>query len=166
MNFHDYIINDIEEKKTLINVLPKNTELRKKKYISTIDEIKSNYLQNKENVANFIEYKFGKLMPIKQEISIDDKLKEMYKLEQILVLGNNNTTYLEKLEFDILLYQLMHYYDKSLDEVNKLIEEFIYKLEQAKVKVRLIDFRINIYSYLYMSYFFNEYYGKINKVKT
>lgn len=166
MNFHDYIINDIEEKKTLINVLPKNTELRKKKYISTIDEIKSNYLQNKENVANFIEYKFGKLMPIKQEISIDDKLKEMYKLEQILVLGNNNTTYLEKLEFDILLYQLMHYYDKSLDEVNKLIEEFIYKLEQAKVKVRLIDFRINIYSYMYMSYFFNEYYGKINKVKT
>ena len=39
MNFYDYIKNDMEEKKALIDVLPHNTEIRKKKFLDIFKSI-------------------------------------------------------------------------------------------------------------------------------
>ena len=57
INFKEYIVNDIEEKKVLIDLLPKNTTRRKEKFIDTLVEIKDKYQESKSTVQKFINYK-------------------------------------------------------------------------------------------------------------
>lgn len=156
MNFHDFILSDIEEKKNFLSSLPQNTKPRRKKYMDTIGEMMQIYNGHKEMLANYMKYKYEKLLPEKVEYNIEDKCKELIRLKRLLVLGNPDTSYVERLTFDVLLYEIMHYYDYSLPKVNDFIEHFINKFKSAGITLKLSDFKINIYAYVYMSYFFND----------
>lgn len=160
MNFKEYIINDVNEKKVLLDLLPKNTTKRKEKYKDTVLEIKDKYLKSKEDVKKFIDYKYEKLLPKKTIKSIELELREIEKLEELIVLGNPLTTFYEKMEFDLLLYDLMHYYDKSLEEVNKVIVKFLEKLKEAGVNIAPNDIKLNVHSYVYLSNIYNSYISK------
>ena len=77
MNFRDYILGDIEEKTAFLNTLPTNTVVRRKKFNSTIEEMKKAYNGHKDLVRNFINYKYDKLMPVKMEKNLEDKCKNI-----------------------------------------------------------------------------------------
>ena len=156
MNFREYILSDIEEKKNFLTTLPQNTKVRRDKYRNTISEMKATYEDHKKMLANFMNYKFDKLIPLKSERNIEDKCKELLKLKRLLMLGNPNTSYIEKLGFDIVLYELMHYYDYSLVKVNDIIDHFIKKFNSAGISITLNDFRISYFSYMYMHYHFES----------
>ena len=156
MNFRDYIFSDIDEKKVFLNTLPQNTKPRRSKYNETVDVIKEEYNGYKEMIANYINYKYDKLMPVKVDKNIEDKCKELLKLKRLLMLGNPSTSYIERLGFDVVLYELMHYYDYSLVKVNDIIDHFIKKFNCAGIKISLSDFGISYYSYMYMHYHFES----------
>lgn len=156
MNFRDYIFSDIDEKKVFLNTLPQNTKPRRSKYNETVDGIKEEYNGHKEMMANYINYKYDKLMPVKVDKNIEDKCKELLKLKRLLMLGNPSTSYIERLGFDVVLYELMHYYDYSLVKVNDIIDHFIKKFNCAGIKISLSDFGISYYSYMYMHYHFES----------
>ena len=146
MNFRDYILGDIEEKTAFLKTLPTNTVVRRKKLNSTIEDMKKTYGSHKDMVRNFINYKYDKLMPVKMEKNLEDKCKNLIILKRLLTLGNPNTTYMERLGFDMVMYELMHYYDYSLLKVNDIIDHFINKFNCAGIKVTLSDFRLSYYS--------------------
>jgi len=160
MNFKEYIVNDVSEKKILIDLLPKNTQRRKQKYQETIEEIKNKYVTTQSDVKKYIDYKYTKLLPIKQQVNIDQETRELNKLSKLLVLGNPLTSFFEKMELDILLYELMHYYDNSLENVNKTIYKFLEKLSDAGINMNLNDYKMNVYSYLYLKTILDKYQGK------
>ena len=157
INFKNYIVNDIEEKKVLIDLLPKNTPRRKEKYIDTVVEIKEKYQDSKEKVQKFINYKYDKLLPKKVAKNTENEEKELKKLNELLILGNPLTTFYEKMGFDLLIYDLMHYYDNSLEEVNKTICKFITTIIEAGGDISLDDFKLNIYSYLYIKKIYDNF---------
>jgi len=160
MNFKEYIVNDIGEKKVLIDLLPKNTPRRKEKYVDTLIEIRDKYQDSKEAVQKYINYKYEKLLPKKVNKSIENEEKELKKINELLILGNPLTTVYEKMGFDILLYDLMHYYDNSLDDVNNTITMFIKKIIDAGGDIRQDDFKINVYSYIYIKNIFDNFINK------
>ena len=147
MNFLEYILNDIEEKKALLDVMPKNSYIRRRKYNDTVKETNEIYTAHKENIAKFILYKYEKLLPQKEEYDTTQIEERMKQLENVLLLGNQDATYFEKMGFDILFYELMHYYKKSLTEVNLIIEKFLNIFDEVGVAYKDTDFKINIYSY-------------------
>ena len=150
MNFKEYIVNDVSEKKILINLLPKNTARRKEKFINTVVEIKDKYQETKDSLSKFINYKYDKLLPKPNNKSINQELQEVSKLNKLLTLGNPLNTIYEKMEFDLLLYDLMHYYDNKLETVNQKISEFVTLVAEADGHISLEDFKLNVYEYLYM----------------
>ena len=160
INFKEYIVNDIEEKKVLIDLLPKNTARRKEKFIDTIVEIRDKYQESKETVQKFINYKYDKLLPKKIAKSTESEEKELKKLNELILLGNPLTTFYEKMGFDLLLYDLMHYYDNPLEEVNKTICKFITTIIDAGADISLDDFKINVYSYLYVKNLYENFIAK------
>ena len=160
INFKEYIINDIEEKKVLIDLLPKNTKRRKEKIIDTLDEIKAKYQESKETVQKFINYKYDKLLPKRTVKNTEVEEKELKKLNELLLLGNPLTTFYEKMGFDLMLYDLMHYYDNSLDNVNETICKFITTIIDAGGDISPDDFKINVYSYIYIKNIYNNFITK------
>jgi len=160
MNFKEYIINDVSEKKILIDLLPQNTQRRKIKYQETIQEIKEKYLTTQSDIKKYIDYKYNKLLPKKQIVNVEQEIRELSKLSKLLIIGNPQTTFFEKMELDILLYDLMHYYDNSLENVNKTIYKFIDTLSNAGIIINLNDYKLNNYSYLYVKTLVEKYHGK------
>lgn len=160
MNFKEYIVNDISEKKVLIELLPKNTPRRREKYIDTIVEIRDKYQESKESVSKFINYKYEKLNPKQTKKNVESEEKELIKLNELLLLGNPLTTYYEKMGFDLLMYDLMHYYDNPLENVNITISKFITTIIDAGGDIDINDFKMNVYSYIYIK---NIYENFINK---
>ena len=150
MNFKEYIVNDVNEKKILINLLPKNTARRKEKFINTVVEIKDKYQETKNSLSKFINYKYDKLLPKPNNKNINSELQELDKLYKLLTLGNPLNTIYEKMGFDFILYDLMHYYDNKLETVNDKICQFITLVSEADGRVSLDDFKLNVYEYLYM----------------
>lgn len=160
MNFNEYITNDIEEKKVLLSVLPNNTPARRKKIKTTLEDFKSSYEETLKTISKFINYKYEKLYPEKKYIDIKETKNNILKLKRILKFGNNKTTYFEKMEFDIVLYNLMHYYDLSIIDINYWIDQFIKKFNLINIKLSEKDFSMNIYVFSYMKTFLENY--KVN----
>lgn len=155
-NFKDYIETDIEEKKEIINVMPTNTVARKKKYVETVQQIKEEYENHKNSVSQFINYNYEKLLPKEEIVNNKEQLERKYKLEKLMDLDNSLTTYYEKMNLDQCIYVLMHYYNYSIEQLNNTISQIVDKFQNAGVTLTKKDFKINMYSYIYMEYFFNE----------
>lgn len=154
--FNDYITSDIQDKKVVLDLLPKNTQNRQIKYNETVDEIKKEYLMYQSSMSKFILYKFEKLMPKETFINTSNEESRIEFLDKIITLGNPITSFFEKLELDTVLYDLVHYYNFSITDINKNIKKIISKFKEAGIDITEEDFKMNTYEYIYMSYIFKE----------
>lgn len=156
MNFKEYIEKDIEEKKALLDLLPMNTEARVKKYKDTISDIINNYEPTIENTKKYIDYKYKKLYPTVTDKSelINNYNQSIEALKKMLIITNEYATYFERLELDVLVLELEHYYNHSLQENNENIIKIIEKFKLAGIPLTPNDFKLNVFSYNYMIYLF------------
>lgn len=164
-NFLEFIENDIDAKKTLLSNLPLKTKTNKKKFNEVLESIEEKYSDCKNDVKNYLMAK-NRSFAIKEDDKNIDKLKEkVTSLEEIRVLLNPSNTYIEKLGFDTLLYQINRYYKFSFDFdfFNEILNSFIDKFEEAGVKLSGGDFDYTCYVHEYMSSFMEVRYSKTKK---
>lgn len=169
-NFLNFIEEDIEAKKTLISTLPLRTKTNKKNYNEKIDLIKEKYENYKKSVKKYIESK-SKNYDVK---AIDKKLgklsDDVATLEHIRFVLNPLNTYYEKMGFDNLIYQINHYADFQFESLNKIINEFLDKFEQAGIFLTSKNFDYTYYVNQYMSAFLDvrtkksSNYSKVSKI--
>ena len=161
-NFHDYILKDIEEKKALLEVFPINTALRREKMIDTLNDLKNKFSKSRADLKKYIIYQYETILPKKTIYNVDIEQKEIEELKKMLTPGNPKTTFFEQMGFDMILYKLMHYYNISISDINKLLKSYLSKFNDVGVKLSEKDFKINPYLYTYMAYFFKDD-GTVNK---
>lgn len=162
MNFKEYIEKDIEEKKALLDLLPMNTEARVKKYKDTITDIIKNYEPTIENTRKYIDYKYKKLYPVTTDRNemINNYQQSIDAFKKMLVVTNDYASFLERSELDVLILELEHYYNHSLQENNDNIIKIIEKFKQAGIPLTENDFKLNVFSYNYMIYLFQMIKGQ------
>lgn len=162
MNFKEYIDKDIEEKKILLDLLPMNTEARVRKYKETVDEIVKNYKNILSSVREYVNYKYAKLYPSKIDRSaqIKQKEEEIELFKSLVMITNPKVSFYEKLGFDMLIFDLEHYYNNSLTDNNEIIKKILVSFKEAGINVSEKDFKINVFSYNYMVYLFQLISGK------
>jgi len=110
-NFLDFILKDIEAKKTLDFTAPTKTKTNQRKLYETIDSIQNKYREYQTNILNYMVAK-AKALDLKEEKDrnieiLNDKIEE---LRGVAALLNPTNTYLEKMGFSLLLYQINNYY--------------------------------------------------------
>jgi len=164
-NFYEYIEKDIEAKKNLISSLPTRTKTNIKKFNSTIDSVREKYSLYKDNVKKYLLAK-NKSFTIKDEEKNLEKLNDkVSSLQNIMFLLNPLNTYVEKMGFDTLLYEINRYYIFSFDFefFNEIINGFLDKFDLAGIKLTTDDFNYTCYVHEYMSSFLEVRYSKEKK---
>lgn len=160
-NFLNFIEEDIEAKKTLIDTLPTKTKVNKRKYNEKIDLISKKYEAYKNSLLKYINSKNSKLK-IKADSKNLEKLSEQVaNLEHVRFVLNPLNTYVEKIGFDSLLYEMNHYSEFQFNSLNKILNKFIEKFELINVKLSSEDFDYTCYVKEYMTAFLD-----VNKEKT
>lgn len=150
-NFLEFINKDIEGKRTQLESLPQKTKTNKKKFNTTIDEMITKYQEYEAVVYKYITVK-AKSLDIKDETPSDDKNKQkVIELEQVKFLLNPENTYLEKMGFDTLLYQINNYYTLNFKSLNAIINGFLDKFELAGIHLTSDDFNYTCYVHEYMT---------------
>ena len=152
-NFLNFIEEDISAKKTLIETLPTRTKLNKKKYNEKIDEMLLKYEMYKSSLLKYINSKNEKLK-LKKEPKKIDKISDLVaNLEHVRFVLNPMNTYVEKMGFDSLLYEINHYSEFQFESLNNILNEFIKKFELIKVNLNEKDFDYTCYVHEYMKAF-------------
>ena len=162
-NFLKFIEEDIDAKKTLIDTLPTKTKANKKKYNEKIEEISHKYEIYKMSLLKYINAKNSKLK-IKPIIKNLDKLTDKVStLEHVRFVLNPMNTYVEKMGFDSLLYELNHYSEFQFGSLNKILNDFLDKFELINIKLVSNDFDYTCYVNEYMTAFLEVREGKSKK---
>ena len=107
-NFLNFIINDITAKKESIQSLPIKTKTNIKKFNETIESYREKYDEYRTGVRNYLLAK-SRSFEIKDDgvNNIKDQINEkVIMLEQVKFLLNPSNTFVEKMGFDVLIYQL------------------------------------------------------------
>ena len=169
-NFLNFIEEDIEAKKTLIDTLPTKTKVSKRKYNEKIDLILDKYEKYNVSLLKYINSKNSRFK-IKNEAKNLEKLsEEVANLEHIRFVLNPINTYVEKMGFDSLLYEITHYSEFQFGSLNKILNEFLDKFELINIKLTSEDFDYTCYVKEYMTAFLdvrktkNEKYEKVSKI--
>ena len=169
-SFLDFIIEDIDAKKTLIDTLPTKTKASKKKYNEKIDSILEKYEIYKASLLKYINSKNSKLKLKSEPKNLEKLSEEVANLEHVRFVLNPLNTYVEKMGFDSLLYEINHYSEFQFGSLNKILNEFIDKFELINVKLNSEDFDYTSYVKEYMTAFLdsktkqNSKYEKASKV--
>lgn len=152
-NFLDFIVKDINAKKTLLSTLPTKTKTNKKKFNANIKDMENKYNEYKDSVRNYILAK-NRAIKIKDNRENLDKLNDtLINLENVKFLLNPSNSYFEKMGFDDLLYRLNNYYTFNFKSLNEIINGFLDKFELAGIKLTSDDFKYTCYVHEYMSSF-------------
>ena len=162
-NFLDFINQDIEAKKTLLSCMPTNNKTNKKKYNEKINSIIENYSEYKDSVEKYIVAKSEsfEISDAKKDLSVqvhpNDEFanleKKVNKLSEVVVMLNPLTTFVEKLEFDSLLFDITNYPSFSFERINEIIHKFVDKFEMAGIHLTANDFEYTYYVNEYMATF-------------
>lgn len=169
-NFLNFIEEDIDAKKTLIDTLPIRTKVNKRNFNEKIDSIIEKYETYRTSLLKYINSKNSKLKLKQENKSIEKLSEEVAKLEHVRFVLNPMNTYVEKLGFDSLLYEINHYTEFQFDSLNKILNEFLDKFEIINVKLVAADFDYTCYVNEYMDAFLdvrnkkNEKYEKVSKI--
>ena len=169
-NFLNFIEEDIDAKKTLIDTLPVKTKINKKKYNEKIDEISHKYEIYKTSLLKYINAKNSKLKIKQEQKNLDKLTDEVSVLEHVRFVLNPMNTYVEKMGFDSLLYELNHYSEFQFGSLNKILNDFLDKFELINVKLSSEDFDYTCYVNEYMKAFLevrtgkNKKYEKVSKI--
>lgn len=152
-SFYTFIKKDIEAKKNSIESLPTKSITARKKVISTINSVKEKYEVYLENLTKYIAAKKKNIIiPLDSTETLE--LKETIKgLEKARFLLNPYNTYVEKMGFDSLLYEIDNYYTFNFNSLNEIINAFLDKFELAGIKLTSSDFNYTAYVHEYMESF-------------
>lgn len=169
-NFLNFIEEDIEAKKTLLETLPVRTKVNKRNYNEKIDLILKKYEAYKTSLLKYISLKESKLKIKPQTKNLEKLSEEVANLEHVRFVLNPMNTYVEKMGFDSLLYEMNHYQEFEFTSLNKILNDFIDKFELINVKLNSNDFDYTCYVKEYMTAFLdvrqkkNEKYEKVSKI--
>lgn len=159
-NFLDFIVKDIESKKTLYKESPTKTKTNRKKLYEMMESTEKKYIGYQQNIYNYLRVK-KKSLDIKDKNTDLEKLKQkIADLEKTKELLNPLNTYFEKMGFDTLLYQINNYYAFNFNSLNNIINGFLEKFEQAGILLQSEDFDYTYYVHEYMTSFLEVYYKK------
>jgi len=127
-DFLNFIEKDIATKKISIQTLPIKTKTNIKKLNETIKSYETKYEEYRTGVRNYLLAK-SRSFEIKEDE--DETLKnqtneKVIVLEYVKFLLNPLNTYVEKMGFDILIYQLNNYYAFNFSSLNEIINNFFY----------------------------------------
>ena len=153
-NFLDFILKDIDTKTQVLSAMPIKTKTNKKKYNEKISEYQKKYAEYKSNLRNYLLAK-SRSFEIKDKENVDfNALNErVTALEHVKFLLNPANTYLEKMEFDVLLYQLSNYNTFNFNSLNEIINGFLDKFALAGIPLTKEDLNYTCYVEEYMASF-------------
>ena len=153
-NFLDFIVKDIDTKTQVLSAMPIKTKTNKKKYNEKISEYQKKYTDYKSNLRNYLLAK-SRSFEIKDKENVDfNALNErVTALEHVKFLLNPANTYLEKMGFDVLLYQLSNYNTFNFNSLNEIINGFLDKFALAGIPLTKEDFNYTCYVEEYMASF-------------
>ena len=169
-NFLNFIEEDINAKKTLIETLPTRTKVNKRNFNEKIDTIIEKYEIYKTSLLKYMNSKNSKFKLKSQSKNLEKLSEEVANLEHVRFVLNPMNTYVEKMGFDSLLYEINHYTEFQFDSLNKILNEFLDKFEIINVKLVAADFDYTCYVSEYMDAFLevrskkNEKYEKVSKI--
>lgn len=164
-NFLNFIEKDIANKKTLIQTLPIKTKTNIKKFNETIETFEAKYEEYRSSVRNYLLAKSRSFEVNDSNTDIDIRKNQINDkviiLEQVKFLLNPFNTYVEKMGFDILLYQLSNYHVFNFNSLNDIINSFLDKFELVGIKLTKNDFDYTCYVHEYMSSFLEIRYSSV-----
>ena len=152
-NFLEFINKDIDGKKAQISTLPVRTKVNKKKYNETLDKMSDKYKTYKDNVLKYLEVKAKNIVKLNKVDDDEQLIAEINKLEGAKNLLNPYNTFVEKMGFDSLLYQLNCCYTLNFKSLNSIINCFLDKFELAGIILESNDFDYTCYVKQYMESF-------------
>lgn len=154
-DFLTFIEKDIATKKISIQTLPIKTKTNIKKFNETIKFYEEKYEEYRSGVRNYLLAKSRSFdINDTEDETIKTEIKEkVIILEHIKFLLNPLNTYIEKMGFDILIYQLSNYYAFNFNSLNEIINSFLDKFELAGIKLTKNDFEYTCYVNEYMASF-------------
>ena len=139
-NFLEIINKDIVGKRVFIDTLPTKTKTNKRKFNETLEEYALKYHEYEKTVYKYLTIK-AKSFDVKDDTPSTDKAKQKVEaLEHAKFLLNPANTYLEKMGFDTLLFQLNNYYTLNFKSLNVIINSFLDKFESAGINLQGKDF--------------------------
>lgn len=165
-SFLDFILNDIEAKKTLLSSMPINNKTNIKKYNEKLASIYENYEYYKESVLNYLKAKCNSFDNFDNINETDKLVNEFNELKYIKFMFNPMNSHKEKLGIDNLLYDIRHYSNFTFDEINSIIKKLVDKFTLVGVSLKSSDFKYTCYVNEYMDAFFgcNSNYDKLSDV--
>ena len=164
-NFLTFIEKDIAAKKISIQSLPIKTKTNIKKLNETIEFYEKKYEEYRSGVRNYLLAKSRSFeIKAQEDEAIKNQINEkVIILEHIKFLLNPLNTYVEKMGFDILIYQLSNYYSFNFSSLNEIINDFLDKFELAGIKLTKNDFEYTCYVNEYMTSFLEVRYSEEKK---
>ena len=129
---------EFEEIQNNLDILPKNNEKNKKKYLEYIDKNLEKYNKLFDEAAAEMENRYEK---IKTELTSEPlpTIKPLdYKIVRIL---DDKVNSMEKMNLPRLLYELSHFYDNNLERLNQVILDIIDAFNQVNIKLTYEDFK-------------------------
>lgn len=159
-NFLEFINKDIEGKKENIQSMPTKTKANKKKFNDTITEYTKKYQDYKDKLFKYMSVKAASLSKVDKGEDINKIKEKVVSLERVKFLLNPSNTYLEKMGFDTLIYQINNYYTLNFKSLNVIINGFLDKFDQAGIHLNCDDFDYTCYVHEYMSAFLDVRHNK------
>lgn len=159
-NFLDFILKDIDAKKTIDSTAPTKTKTNRRQLYETLENIEGKYRDYQKNIRNYLMAKEKSLTIKDEDDELIHKRERIKNLEEVRALLNPSNTYFEKMGFDLLLYQINNYYVFNFNSLNKIINGFLEKFEQAGILLQSEDFDYTCYVHEYMTSFLEVYYKK------
>ena len=150
------IDEDISKIRENINILPHSKSKDKKKYLEYLNNIKEEYSNKLIDIKNIIIDRYNNYLDIKENPDIS-KLSEFSINYNILSLNSKYTSSLNKMNLDINLYRLKHYYKDDIKSVNNIIENIIKSFKDIGINIKIDDFK---YSNYVKNYMLNVYKNK------
>lgn len=160
-DFLTFIEKDIATKKISIQTLPIKTKTNIKKLNETIKFYETKYEEYRSGVRNYLLAKSRSFeINEPEDETIKNQINEkVIVLEHVKFLLNPLNTYVEKMGFDILIYQLSNYYAFNFSSLNEIINSFLDKFELAGIKLTKNDFEYTCYVNEYMTSFLEVRYS-------
>ena len=152
-NFLEFINKDIEGKKENIASMPTKTKANKKKFNDTLASYSEKYKDYKEKILKYMTVKAAALSKTEPAEDINKIKEKVVGLERVKFLLNPSNTYLEKMGFDTLIYQINNYYTLNFKSLNVIINGFLDKFDQAGIHLNSDDFNYTCYVHEYMTAF-------------
>jgi len=152
-NFLEFIKNDIEAKKNVLQSMPTNNKTNIKKYNNKIASINDKYLYYKDSVLKYINAKSESFEITSSKKDNDKKKEQLNEYKRMLKILNPNNTYVEKMGFDSLLYDIHNYSSFTFEEINNIISKLVDLFKEAHIKLSYEDFTYTCYVNEYMTEF-------------